>query len=57
MWFMQLVKLMEDCWRTEPDERPSMAHVANIMHNIAQTVKRRVRSEHVSKVKSHQAHA
>ena len=42
---MQLVKVMEDCWSSEPDKRPTMAQVAHTMHSIAQTVKRRVRAE------------
>ena len=52
---LQLVKLMEQCWETEPDARPSMAQVANTMHSIAKAVKKRVREEHVSKVKHHNA--
>ncbi|KAA6425492.1 MAG: hypothetical protein FRX49_04390, partial [Trebouxia sp. A1-2] len=42
----QLVKVMEDCWNTEPDKRPTMAQVAHSMHSIAQAVKRRARTEH-----------
>ncbi len=46
---MQLVKVMEDCWNTEPDKRPTMAQVAHSMHSIAQAVKRRARTEHQSR--------
>ncbi|KAL0044448.1 hypothetical protein WJX82_007178 [Trebouxia sp. C0006] len=46
----QLVKVMEDCWNTEPDKRPTMAQVAHSMHSIAQAVKRRARTEHQSRI-------
>ncbi len=46
---MQLVKIMEDCWNTEPDKRPTMAQVAHSMHSIALAVKKRARTEHQSR--------
>ena len=54
---MQLVKVMEDCWSTEPDKRPTMAQVAHSMHSIAQAVKKRARTEHQSRAAHTSPHA
>lgn len=43
---LQVVALIKSCWKHEPDERPTMADVTEIMHDIVSRVKKRVKAEH-----------
>ena len=46
---VQVVALIKSCWKHEPQERPSMADVTEIMHDIVSRVKKRVKSEHINR--------
>lgn len=46
---MQVVALIKSCWKHEPHERPSMADVTEIMHDIVSRVKKRVKAEHINR--------
>lgn len=47
--FPKVVTLIKACWKHEPDERPSMADVTEIMHDIVSRVKKRVKTEHMNR--------
>lgn len=46
---LQVVALIKACWKHEPEERPSMADVTEIMHDIVSKVKKRVKAEYKSR--------
>ena len=46
---LKVVALIKACWKHEPEERPSMADVTEIMHDIVSRVKRRVKAELLSR--------